>query len=76
LGKNSTLLFSFVPKDLMPKNPLTRGSFRAGLLIRCEGSIPKSPLARGNLGAEPRVWTLSQIPYENNHTPLLAAGYG
>jgi hypothetical protein len=38
-------------------------------MIHCEGSIPRS------LGAEPRVWTLSQIPYENNHTPLLAAGW-
>jgi hypothetical protein len=43
-------------------------------VIRCEGSIPKSPLAanrrfEGSLGAEPRVWILSQIPYENNHTP-------
>jgi hypothetical protein len=44
-------------------------------LIRCEGYIPKSPLARGGLGAEPRVCTLSQIPYENNHIPLLARGW-
>jgi hypothetical protein len=45
-----------------------------GLLIRCEGSIPKSPLARGSLGAEPRVWTPSQIPYKNNIPRPLAAG--
>jgi type II restriction enzyme len=36
-------------------------------LIRCEGYIPRP------LGAELRVCTLSQIPYENNHTSLLAA---
>jgi hypothetical protein len=32
-------------------------------LIRCEGYIPRP------LSAELRVCTLSQIPYENNHTP-------
>jgi hypothetical protein len=37
-------------------------------LIRCEGYIPRP------LGAVLRVCTLNQIPYENNHTPLLAAG--
>jgi signal transduction histidine kinase/DNA-binding response OmpR family regulator/HPt (histidine-containing phosphotransfer) domain-containing protein len=42
-------------------------------LIRCEGAIPKSPLARGSLGAEPRVWTLSQIPYKNNIPRPLAS---
>jgi uncharacterized DUF497 family protein len=34
-------------------------------LIRCEGYIPRP------LGAVLRVCTLNQIPYENNHTPLL-----
>jgi hypothetical protein len=39
-----------------------------GSVIRCEGSIPRP------LGVEPRVWTLSQIPYENNIPRPLAAG--
>jgi hypothetical protein len=43
-------------------------------LIRCEGYIPKNPLARGSLGAEPRVCTLSQIPYENNNLGALPRG--
>jgi hypothetical protein len=43
-------------------------------LIRCEGFILKNPLARGSLGAEPRVWTLSQIPYENNIPRCSVAG--
>jgi hypothetical protein len=38
------------------------------IFIRCEGYIPRP------LGAEPRVCTLSQIPYENNIPRPLAVG--
>jgi hypothetical protein len=31
-------------------------------------------LVRGEPWGGTKVWTLSQIPYENNHAPLLAAG--
>ena len=82
-GKSQT--FGLTPSPQLSENPTSEANPHAVRLWKClcnpwfslyaMGLIPKNLLCKGAFGRLKKYQTLSQIPYQNNHTPALRRGW-
>jgi hypothetical protein len=77
MDRGSNLIFTIILNFSGDSNTLREQHTPSVCPPRTAGSRVVDSLRRVHTPAPwggTKVWTLSQIPYENNHTPLLAAG--